>query len=141
MIRLLYLLVRPEGMSDEAFRAECLRHDEMSRDVPGLHKYEVRLRKDWFEHGKTFIGQLKPFRTTPVSGEKTAGISAGQTSLTGKAKVDMKLSRARQGAHLFLRVENQKRWRMPSMAPVWFWPGTVLGVLVTPKVALPLLFT
>ncbi|SPS00479.1 4-methylmuconolactone methylisomerase [Cupriavidus taiwanensis] len=113
MIRLLYLLVKPEGMSDETFRAECLRHDEMSRDVPGLHKYEVRLvaaqptdthvpyfdighvdaigecwfeseagyatylasdvRKAWFEHGKTFIGRLKPFRTAPVTGDASAG--------------------------------------------------------------------
>ncbi|MCY1351295.1 Methylmuconolactone methyl-isomerase [compost metagenome] len=113
MIRMLYLLVKPEGMSVETFRAECLRHYEMSHDVPGLHKYEVRLvaaqptdthvpffdidpvdaigecwfeneaayaiymasdiRKAWFEHGKTFIGRLKPFRTAPVAGNDTPG--------------------------------------------------------------------
>lgn len=112
MIRLLYLLVKPQGMSQETFRAECLRHYEMSHDVPGLHKYEVRLvvqqptdthvpyfdigqvdaigecwfendaaydtymasdvRRAWFEHGKTFIGQLKPFRTETVGGDNTA---------------------------------------------------------------------
>lgn len=113
MIRMLYLLVKPEGMSNETFRAECLHHYEMSHDVPGLHKYEVRLiaeqptdthvpffdighvdaigecwfendaayaiymasdiRKGWFEHGKTFIGQLKPFLTAPVTGDDFAG--------------------------------------------------------------------
>lgn len=107
MIRMLYLLGKPVDMPDEQFKAECIRHDEMSRDVPGLLKYEVRLvaeaptdthvpyfdighvdaigecwfenedayeiylasdaRKAWFEHGKTFIGKLKPFRTEPAS--------------------------------------------------------------------------
>lgn len=43
MIRMLYLLVKPEGMTDETFRAECLRDYEMSHDVPGLHRYEGRL--------------------------------------------------------------------------------------------------
>ena len=106
MIRLLYLLVKPDGMSDEQFKRECARHDEMSHDVPGLLKYEVRyvteqptdthvpffdighvdaigecwfeseeayqrylesdIRRAWFEHGKTFIGKLKPFRTEAV---------------------------------------------------------------------------
>ncbi len=103
MIRILYLLVKPEGMTDEKFRQECVVHFELSEGLPGLHKYEVRLvaanpsdthvpyldvgridaigecwfaseadyqrymaadaRKAWFEHGKTFIGQLKPFVT------------------------------------------------------------------------------
>ncbi|QBY56273.1 4-methylmuconolactone methylisomerase [Cupriavidus oxalaticus] len=112
MIRMLYLLVKPEGMTDETFRADCLRHYEMSHDVPGLHRYEGRLvagqptdthvpffgighvdaigecwfeneadydrhmasdvRKAWFEHGKTFIGRLKPFRTASVAGERSA---------------------------------------------------------------------
>jgi len=111
MIRMLYLLGKPEGMSDEQFKAECMRHDEMSRDVPGLLKYEVRLvadeptdthvpffdigrvdaigecwfenegaykiylesdvREAWFEHGKKFIGKLKPFRTEPVCVQKS----------------------------------------------------------------------
>lgn len=106
MIRMLYLLVKPDDMSDEEFRRECVRHDEMSHDVPGLLKYEVRyvaeqpadthvpffdighvdaigecwfeneeayqqylasdIRRAWFEHGKTFIGKLKPFRTEAV---------------------------------------------------------------------------
>lgn len=43
MIRMLYLLVKPEGMSDATFRAECRRHYDMSHAIPGLHKYEVRL--------------------------------------------------------------------------------------------------
>ena len=106
MIRILYLLSKPEHMSKEQFDAECLRHFEMSEGIPGLHKYEVRLiaseptdlhvpffdvqgvdaigecwfeneqqmltymdsevRKNWFEHGKTFIGKLKPFITKDV---------------------------------------------------------------------------
>ncbi|MGK8204857.1 4-methylmuconolactone methylisomerase [Burkholderia cenocepacia] len=109
MIRMLYLLCKPDHMSNEQFRAECQRHDEMSREVPGLMKYEVRLiaeqptdthvpffdighvdaigecwfedekayrryldsdvRRAWFEHGETFIGKLKPFRTVAVSAE------------------------------------------------------------------------
>ncbi|WP_420996856.1 4-methylmuconolactone methylisomerase [Cupriavidus sp. 30B13] len=113
MIRMLYLLVKPEGMPDEKFRAECMRHDEMSRDVPGLFRYEVRLvseqptdthvpfldighvdaigecwfeseadyatylasdiRKAWFEHGKTFIGRLKPFRTQALPANAKGG--------------------------------------------------------------------
>jgi hypothetical protein len=107
MIRMLYLLCKPDGMSHEQFREECIRHDEMSREVPGLMKYEVRLvvgqptdthvpffdighvdaigecwfedeaaykryldsevRREWFEHGKTFIDKLKPFLTEVVS--------------------------------------------------------------------------
>jgi len=103
MIRIVYLLVKPETMSDEVFKRECILHFDMSEGMPGLHKYEVRLvaanpsdthvpyldvgpvhaigecwfldeanyqvymeadkRKVWFEHGKTFIGQLKPFVT------------------------------------------------------------------------------
>lgn len=106
MIRFLYLLAKPATMSDEQFAAECRRHYDMSHDVPGLAKYEVRLiaqqptdthvpymdvgrvdaigecwfedeaayrlymesevRKAWFEHGKTFIGALKPFVTQQV---------------------------------------------------------------------------
>lgn len=103
MIRIVYLLVKPETMDEATFTKECLRHLEMSEGIPGLHKYEVRLigdnptdlhvpyldvgridaiaecwfasetdydtymnadkRKAWFEHGKTFIGSLKPFVT------------------------------------------------------------------------------
>ncbi|MBA1204801.1 4-methylmuconolactone methylisomerase [Pseudomonas capeferrum] len=103
MIRIVYLLVKPESMSDEVFKRECIIHFDMSQGMPGLHKYEVRLvsgnpsdthvpyldvgpvhaigecwfldeanyqvylqadqRKAWFEHGKSFIGQLKPFVT------------------------------------------------------------------------------
>jgi hypothetical protein len=106
MIRIVYLLVKPEAMSDEVFKQECVRHFQMSEGMPGLHKYEVRLvaqnpedthvpyldvgpvhaigecwflsaadyqeymdsdiRKAWFEHGKTFIGKLKPFVTQDV---------------------------------------------------------------------------
>ncbi|KCX36322.1 4-methylmuconolactone methylisomerase [Acinetobacter sp. 263903-1] len=106
MIRILYLLAKPEDMSKEKFDQECLRHFEMSAGIPGLYKYEVRLiaseptdihvpffdvpdvdaigecwfeneqqmqtymnseiRKNWFEHGKTFIGKLKPFITKDV---------------------------------------------------------------------------
>ncbi|ANI03719.1 4-methylmuconolactone methylisomerase [Pseudomonas putida SJTE-1] len=107
MIRIVYLLVKPETMTDEAFRQECVRHFQMSEGIPGLHKYEVRLvaenpadthvpylevgpvhaigecwfqspedyqlymessvRKAWFEHGKTFIGKLKPFVTEALA--------------------------------------------------------------------------
>jgi hypothetical protein len=103
MIRIIYLLVRPQGMTPEKFAEECQVHYDMSHNVPALHKYEVRLvagepsnthvpfldigpfdavaecwfessekyeeylasdiRKEWFEHGKTFIGQLKPIYT------------------------------------------------------------------------------
>lgn len=103
MIRIVYLLVKPEAMTHETFRQECVRHFQMSEGIPGLHKYEVRLvaetptdthvpylevgpvhaigecwfqsaedyqrymdssvRKNWFEHGKTFIGKLKPLVT------------------------------------------------------------------------------
>lgn len=106
MIRILYLLSKPENMTKEQFDAECLRHYQMSDGIPGLYKYEVRLidseprdvhvpffevegvdaigevwfeneeqmqiyldseiRKEWFEHGKTFIGKLKPFVTKDV---------------------------------------------------------------------------
>lgn len=106
MIRIVYLLVKPEAMSDEVFGQECARHLQMSEGMPGLHKYEVRLvaqnpddthvpyldvgpvhaigecwfrsatdyqlymdsdiRKAWFEHGKTFIGKLKPFVTQDI---------------------------------------------------------------------------
>lgn len=106
MIRILYLISKPENMSKEQFDTECLRHFEMSEGIPGLHKYEVRLiasepidihvpffdvpgvdaigecwfeneeqmqiymdsdiRKNWFEHGKIFIGKLKPFITKDV---------------------------------------------------------------------------
>ncbi|WOE32953.1 MULTISPECIES: 4-methylmuconolactone methylisomerase [unclassified Acinetobacter] len=106
MIRILYLLQKPENMSKEQFDQECLVHFEMSHAIPGLYKYEVRLiaseptdihvpffdiqavdaigecwfedetqmqiyldseiRKNWFEHGKTFIGKLKPFVTKDI---------------------------------------------------------------------------
>lgn len=106
MIRILYLLQKPENMSKTQFDQECLVHYEMSHNIPGLHKYEVRLiasepsdvhvpffdiqgvdaigecwfedeaqmqiyldsevRKNWFEHGKTFIGKLKPFITKDI---------------------------------------------------------------------------
>lgn len=106
MIRIVYLLAKPQTMSDETFKQECVRHFEMSAGIPGLHKYEVRLvadnpsdthvpfldvpavhaigecwfrdqsdyelymqadiRKAWFEHGKTFIGGLKPFVTCEI---------------------------------------------------------------------------
>lgn len=106
MIRIVYLLVKPQTMNDEVFKQECKRHFEMSDGIPGLHKYEVRLvaqnpddthvpyldvgpvhaigecwfrgadeyavymasekRKAWFEHGKTFIGGLKPFVTSDI---------------------------------------------------------------------------
>lgn len=106
MIRIVYLLGKPEGMSQQQFEQECRVHYDMSIGIPGLHKYEVRLiqseptdvhvpyfdvpdvsaiaecwfeneadyqrymdsdiRKQWFEHGKTFIGKLKPFITRPV---------------------------------------------------------------------------
>ena len=106
MIRILYLLQKPENMSKEQFDQECLVHYQMSHGIPGLHKYEVRLiaseptdihvpffdvqgvdaigecwfkdeaqmqtyldseiRQNWFEHGKTFIGSLKPFVTKDV---------------------------------------------------------------------------
>ena len=106
MIRILYLLGKPEHMSKSKFDQECLRHFEMSEGIPGLYKYEVRLiasepsdvhvdffnvqgvdaigecwfeneteyqryldseiRKEWFEHGKSFIGKLKPFVTKDV---------------------------------------------------------------------------
>ena len=106
MIRIVYLLVKPEGMTEGDFKQECIRHFQMSEGLPGLHKYEVRLvasnptdthvpfldvgpvnaigecwflseadyqlymsaeaRKVWFEHGKTFIGKLKPFVTEAI---------------------------------------------------------------------------
>lgn len=106
MIRIVYLLVKPQTMSAAVFKQECVRHFEMSEGIPGLHKYEVRLvsdnpsdthvpylevppvhaigecwfrdhsdyelymeadkRKVWFEHGKTFIGGLKPFVTCDI---------------------------------------------------------------------------
>ncbi len=106
MIRILYLLQKPENMSKAQFDQECRVHYEMSHGIPGLHKYEVRLiasepthihvpffdiqgvdaigecwfedeaqmqiyldsevRKNWFEHGKTFIGKLKPFVTKDI---------------------------------------------------------------------------
>lgn len=106
MIRIVYLLVKPEAMSDAVFKEECIRHFELADAMPGLHKYEVRLvasnptdthvpyldvgsvdaiaecwfsnqedyqtyldadvRKAWFEHGKTFIGKLKPFVTQDI---------------------------------------------------------------------------
>ncbi|MFJ3681352.1 4-methylmuconolactone methylisomerase [Pseudomonas sp. NPDC090208] len=106
MIRILYLLVKPDSMTHEQFEKECVVHFDMSRGMPGLHKYEVRLvdrnptdthvpyldvgridaigecwfsseadyqvymdsdiRKAWFEHGKYFIGKLKPFVTKDV---------------------------------------------------------------------------
>lgn len=43
MIRILYLLQKPENMSKEQFDQECLVHYQMSHGIPGLHKYEVRL--------------------------------------------------------------------------------------------------
>ncbi|CAM5185928.1 hypothetical protein OURE66S_01147 [Oligella ureolytica] len=106
MIRILYLLSKPEQMSMEQFEQECRVHYDMSEGIPGLYKYEVRLigseptdihvpffdvqdvhaigevwfeneeqmqvymdsdvRKKWFEHGKSFIGKLKPFITKDV---------------------------------------------------------------------------
>jgi quinol monooxygenase YgiN len=106
MIRILYLLVKPDSMTHEQFEKECVVHFQMSDGMPGLHKYEVRLvaqnptdthvpyldvgridaigecwfeseaayqeymdsdiRKAWFEHGKYFIGKLKPFVTKDV---------------------------------------------------------------------------
>lgn len=106
MIRIVYLLVRPESMTPSEFAEECRVHYDMSRKVPALYKYEVRLvdqepsdthvpylnigpfdavaecwfenrekydeylasdiRKEWFEHGKTFIGQLKPIYTREI---------------------------------------------------------------------------
>lgn len=107
MIRIVYLLAKPEHMSKAQFDQECLRHFEMSEGIPGLHQYEVRLvaqeptdvhvpffdvpgvdaiaecwfkdqsdfdvymqsemRKNWFEHGKSFIGKLKPFITKNIT--------------------------------------------------------------------------
>lgn len=107
MIRIVYLLVKPNTMSDMDFKHECVRHFEMSKGIPGLHKYEVRLvadnpsdthvpyldigavhaigecwfedqadfdlymdsdkKKSWLEHGKTFIGGLKPLVTSEIS--------------------------------------------------------------------------
>lgn len=106
MIRILYLLGKPENMSQAQFEKECRVHYDMSHGMPGLYKYEVRLieseptdvhvpffdvpdvsaigecwfeneqeyqrymdsdiRKAWFEHGKLFIGKLKPFITKDV---------------------------------------------------------------------------
>jgi len=106
MIRIVYLLVRPESMSPEKFAEECKVHFDMSHDVPALYKYEVRLvdrepqdthvpylsvgpfdavaecwfeseekyeeylasgvREQWFEHGKSFIGKLKPIITRDI---------------------------------------------------------------------------
>ena len=43
MIRILYLLQKPENMNKVQFNQECLIHYEMSHGIPGLYKYEVRL--------------------------------------------------------------------------------------------------